>query len=54
MNLDADGACDEHPASSKAHTAKTIHKIPRAIVYKIEYLAKNRIHSIQQFVDFIK
>ena len=43
-----------HPAKSREHIAKTIHKIPRAIIYKIEYLAKNRIHSIQQFVDFIK
>lgn len=43
-----------HPAKSRAHTAKTIHKILRAIIYKIEYLAKNRIHSIGLFADFIK
>jgi len=43
-----------HPAKSRVHTVKAIHKIPRAIIYKIEYLGKNRIHSIQQFVDFIK
>ena len=43
-----------HPTNSREHIAKTIHKIPRAIIYKIEYLAKTRIHSIQQFASFIK
>ena len=42
-----------HPAKSRAHTVKAIHKIPRAIIYKIEYLGKTRIHSIQQFASFI-
>ena len=43
-----------HPAKSRAHTIKAIHKIPRAIIYKIEYLGKTRIHSICQFANFIK
>ncbi len=34
-----------HPAKSRAHTINTIHKITRAIIYKIEYLGKTRIHS---------
>jgi hypothetical protein len=53
MNCAAEGGWFEHPASSRAHTVKAIHKIPRAIVYKIEYLGKNWIHSIQQFAGFI-
>ena len=43
-----------HPASSRAHAINTIHKIPRAIIYKIEYLGKTRIHSICQIANFIK
>ena len=54
MNCAAEGGWFEHPASSRAYTAKTIHKIPRAIIYKIEYPGKTRIHSISLFADFIK
>ena len=56
MNAAADGGRITllHPASSRTHTVNTIHKIPRAIIYKIEYLGKNRIHSISLFASFIK
>ncbi|MBR6125401.1 hypothetical protein IKQ19_17720 [Candidatus Saccharibacteria bacterium] len=43
-----------HPANSKAHTVNTIRKIPRAIIYKIEYLGRNQIHSIRSFAGFVK